>query len=301
MPRVLITQSAWTIIAREVSFFAKQNKEAIIYPLFGFIRKTDCLKAPWEMLTLDDIEYFIVTHAFAPPRELCDHSTVRAGFIFLSEEDQLKWQKAMEDWYQLWCQKFPTLEIGNVHSHQFARGNTWPSSGGESTDYYRIYKFWQHLTTRKLDTPLEIIICQAGYFGRAWKACCFGFDQTQSLISFGSAQIIKDDHPLVAEVLTRPFNLTSRGLFWKLEQIRQLPEEIESFDNYYFGWISCKIKLSETKYLFVNLPPSFPNCDYVLWQTLDIANKKWRSMKSLEIDGFNLQLKDIVEIAKETT
>lgn len=299
MPQVLITQSAWTVITKEVNFFARQNKEAIVYPLFGFVRSDNCLKAPWEMLALDDIKYFVVTHAFVPPREMCDHSTIQAGFMFSSEEDQDRWQKALENWYRPLCQRFPTLEIGNVHSHQFARYTTWPSSGGESTDYYRIYGFWQHLRTRKLDTPLEIIICRAGFFGRDWKACCFGFDQTQSLIPLDSAKIVADDDILVTDVLTRPFNLTSWGLFWKLEQRRQLPE-IESFDNYYFGWTSCKIKLAENKYLFVNLPPSFPDCDYILWQTLDVENKKWQQMKRLEISGFGLQLKDIAKMAKET-
>ena len=300
MPRVLITQSAWITIAREINFFAKQNKEAIIYPLFGFSRSADCLKAPWEMLTLDDLDYFVVTHAFAPSRDLCNHSTVSAGFRLLSKEDQVKWQTAITTWHQPLCQKFPTLEIGNVHSHQFARFRTWPSTGGESTDYYRLYKFWRHLRTRKLDTPLEIIVCQAGYFGRTWKACCFGFDTEQDIVSLGSAKIIADDHPLVAKVLTRPFNLTSQGLFWQLEQRRQLPE-IESFDNYYFGWQSCRIKLSENKYLFVNLPPSFPNCHYILFQTLEVESKSWNRMKRLAINGFNLQLKDIVKLAKETT
>lgn len=293
MPRVLITHSAWKIITREVSFFAKQNKEAIIYPLFGFIRKDDCLKPPWEMLTLDDIKYFVITHAFAPPRELCNHSTARAGFMLLSEEDQIKWQQAMESWYLPLCQKFPTLEIGNVHSHQFARRTTWPSSGGNSTDYYRIYKFWQHLRARKLDTPLEVIICQAGYFGWDWKACCFGFNQEQSLVSFGSASIIYDNHPVVSKILSVPFNLTLEGLFWKLEQRRQVPE-IESFDNYYFGWTSCKIQLSKSRYLFVNLPPSFPNCNYILWQTLDVENKQWGPMAKLPITGLDFQIKNLV-------
>ncbi|MDO8669515.1 MAG: hypothetical protein Q7K65_04435 [Candidatus Buchananbacteria bacterium] len=294
MPQVLITQSAWTTIAREVSFFDQQNKEAIIYPLFGFIRKDNCLKAPWTMLTLDDIKYFIVTHAFAPPRELCHHSVARAGFMLLSEEDEIKWEEALKAWYQPLCQRFPTLEIGNVHSHQFARYSTWPSSGGQSTDYYRIYKFWQHLRTRKLDTPLEIIICQGSYFRRIWRACCFGFGETQNIVSLGPAKIITDDHPLAAQILTPPFNLTSEGLFWKLEQSRKLPQ-IESFDNYYFGWISCKIRLAENKYLFVNFPPSFPSSNHVLWQTLDAEKKLWQPMKRLNVNGFNFQLTDLVK------
>src|SRR3989344_1531673 len=89
----LIAQSAWECIAGEVEYFATHpegSKEAIVYPLFGFLRRDQCLKAPWEMLELTDIQAFVVTHALAPPREYCNHTVMHAGFSFPTPEDEQK-------------------------------------------------------------------------------------------------------------------------------------------------------------------------------------------------------------------
>jgi len=36
--------------------------------------------------------------------------------------------------------------------------------------------------TKKLNTPLEIIICRPWPFSPTWKACSFGFDNRQQIV-----------------------------------------------------------------------------------------------------------------------
>jgi len=278
IPIFLITKSAWECITREVEYFAAHpqgSKEAIVYPLFGFLRRSRCVKAPWEMLGIEDIEAFVVTHALAPLREYCNHTETHAGFSFPTPQDEHVFTEAVGSWSEALCARHPTLEIGNVHSHQFARGFTHPS--GEGGDYTRIKRLLEHLRTRKLNTAPEVIVCKSRRKDAHWTACCFATDGAARIVYCGKAEIVSDEHPMARRVLAQPYDDMPEGADWEFEQRAALPQ-IESIDAFHFGWRAVRMRLDEARYLFVYLPPRFPDCRYVLHQTADSAKRTWGGM-----------------------
>lgn len=301
MAKVYITQSAWQTILEEVRYFARQgNREAIVYPLFGFIRSTECLKAPWEMLEQEDLDSFVVTHAHAPLRKFCAHTGVRAKFVFGNDEEKEEWEKDMSCWSQPLCDAYPSLEIGNVHSHPFAHFWTQPSSGSDQMDYARIYKLWQHLRNRKVNSPLEIILCRSFFGWEKWSACCFTFDAAQNIVSLGKAQIISNHDELAQAVLTIPYWKTTEGRQWEKWQRDNIPE-IEEIDRFYFGWSSVRIKRSESNYFFIHLPPQFPFAKSILGQHFDAQAKELSQAQKINVYGSNyrISLREIIQTFKQ--
>ncbi len=284
MPNVLISKSAWNIIECEIGHFAADgNKEAIVYPLFGFLRASQCIKSPWEPINLTDIDTFVVTHAFAPPREYCNHSQVRAGLQFPSPEVEERYENALQAWARQYTSQYPTLEIGNIHSHPFATGCTTPS--GIGGDYTRIYSLWQHMMTRGVNTALEIIVCRSKKTSQVhWIACCFGFDNGQKVVSLGAATIVSDSDSRVRKVLSRPFRELAQGPLWENAQRQNVPQ-LHTFRRASNGWIAIGAEVEGNRQLAVYLPPSFPNAPHVLYQTYDSAERRWSSMKLWRLQG----------------
>lgn len=286
MVKTLITKSAWQIITQEVEHFAYHtgaSKEAIIYPLFGFITKNT--KPIRKKINLGDIEYFIVTHAFAPPRELCDHHGARAGFLFNTSEEEEMIIKIVKEWSEKYIDIYPSLELGNVHSHQFATGKTSPSYGPHC-DVERVNMLWKHLSQYNLNTALEIIICKRSivrsilsyipFFPKPkhkWNACCFGFDTKQQIVDIGFAEIVSDNDERVKEILTIPFFRTKEGEKWSEKQKRKI-KNLGAISEFHWGWSSCRIEYDNNKLVYINFPPSFPYTRKIFYETYDPVTKQ---------------------------
>lgn len=295
MTRVLIAESAWKTIVDEVNFFAADgNKEAALYPMFGFSRTQECLKTAWEMLGLEDIEYFVITHAHAPMRKFCFHTPVRAWFKFANDEEQNEHANDIKQWSTTLFAQHSMLEIGNVHSHPFSTIWTQPSSGGVYGDYYRMREMWRQMQKRMVDTPLEVILTRKFFGKKEWSACCFGFDSNQRVVSLGSAEIVRDDDLRVANVLAVPFILTPEGGEWKEKQFQQL-SVLEAIDHYYFGWSTARVKIAENIFAFVHLSPQFQQGNEFLLQLANPETKQWTTMErvSFKSEAGNFSLFDI--------
>lgn len=273
---VYIARSAWEVIIKEVNFFANHKngqKEAVVYSFFNFVRSRECVKAPWEMLELEDLNCFVVTHAHAPMREFCNHTQFLGEFIFSNEEERQIWEQDIDSWKnRIWI-NCPNLIIGTVHSHPFAVGHTYPSKG-ENGDYTRIYKYWNYSKSCNINTPLEIIICKPSKGKKEWKACCFGFDKKQKIICFDDIKIIEDNDSIIRHALQKPFVLRRDGVEWEKKQ----SEVIDRVERSFFG-TSYRIKLDEKNFLLVHLPYSFPSKDNVLFQVFDSELKTWSKMQ----------------------
>jgi len=281
MAKTLITQSAWQIITREVKHFAYHpdgSKEAIIYPLFGLLFKNK--KPIRKKIELNDIEYFVVTHAFTPPRELCNHHKTSAGFLFKNHQEEIKIVNLVETWSSQYTDIFPTLEVGHVHSHQFAIGKTRPSKD----DYDRTHNLWKYLSqNRNLNTALEIIICQSPISSlcRKWNPCCFAFDKKQKIIDLGSAEIVPDNDKRVKEVLTIPFEEKKIGKIWELIQKKTIKNlDLRKND---WGWNMVRIQYAENKFAYIYLPPSFPDTKKVFYETYDENTEKLEKFQEWQI------------------
>lgn len=282
-PKVLITDRAWRVITREIDHFVSHpggETEAIVHPLFGILPSARRLKAPWETLELEDLSYFIVPFAAPPPRKFCDHSAYRAGFRFNNREEREELLKVVNSWSLALCEKYsPALELGYVHSHQFATGWTSPSG----VDYGRVLSLWRYLSgtpSLNLNTALEIIICRRGRwsFRGRWKACCFAFDQYQSFANLGEADIVPENDPRVLKLLTRSYPRRKLGLAWEKHQKKLLPQ-IEAVDEFHFGWRTFRINCGGSRYLFVHLPPSFPRVYDMPYQLFYADTNEWSAMR----------------------
>jgi hypothetical protein len=299
MAKVLIAESAWQKIIEEVNFFAADGgREAIIYPLFSLTRKSECMKATWEMLGLEDIDYFVVTHVHPPLRKFCVHTPVRAKFSFASSDEEQEFQADVQGWVQENFSKYPLLELGNVHSHPFSVLWTRPSSGGDQMDYARIHKMWQHMRQKRfVDTPLEIILCRNFFFRQSWKACCFGFDKTQEIVTLGKAEIISDDDVRVRNALSVPFVVLPEGISWQKQQLAEVPE-IQSIDKFCFGWSTAAIKLDDRRNVFMHFSPQYPKDCSALVQMEDVAEGIWSPMRRITTEDAReaLSIKKILNI-----
>lgn len=298
MPKVFIGESAWRAITREISHFADMSfvgKEAIVYPMFGYFRKDACLKAPWEMLELKDLDCFVVPFASPPPREFTNHTSYHAGFRFKSPEERIRFEQIMGGWSGFLDEKYyPMLRVGNVHSHQFATKKTWPSSGGSQMDEARILDMRDDLKGEGLDTALEIIICKAGFKKGEWVACCFGLDHNQQIVDLGYAEIVPDHHPLIGKLLASHYTKTRLGQRWEERQKKILPgiEDIKTFNS---GWRSFAINFLASGFVYIHLPPTFPRCDFVLHQAFYPKAKLWGRMRRWrkKDHNFRFNLRDI--------
>lgn len=299
MAKVLIAQRAWRTIIEEVNFFAADGgREAIVYPLFSLVRKAECMKATWEMLRLEDIDYFVVTHVRPPLRKFCVHTPVRAKFSFASSEERQEFQSDIHGWVEENFSKHPLLELGNVHSHPFSVFWTRPSSGGDQMDYTRIHGMWQHMRQKRfVDTPLEIILCRKFFGIRLWDACCFGFDEAQKIVALGKAKIISDNDARVQKALSVPFISLPEGSLWRKQQLAEMPE-IQSIDKFCFGWSTAAVKLDDRKNVFVHFSPQYPNDCSVLVQMEDVSTGTWSPMRRITMENTSeaLSVKKILNI-----
>ena len=296
MTTVLITQSAWSVITREISYFAdlQKGKEAVVYPLFGWLRAEDCLKPFWENLELEDLDYFIIPYAFAPPRKYARHSGARAGFSADTEEEKQEFIRMLNSWRDNIKADFPNLELGYVHSHWFAKGWTWPSHG-KDCDYPRIHGLWQDLLKVNLNTPLEVILCRRWGFMRRWKACSFGFDQKQRVVSLGEAKIVSDHDYRVRKLLTRPYDMTTEGVQWEEREGKSFVDGLRPQRNFY--GTTYLIKQENGRHITFHFPYYFPNTDKILYQLYDPNNKTWEKAKAFPITKglFNLNIFEVVQ------
>jgi hypothetical protein len=300
LPGVLIARTAWELIMKEVEFFDSSpggSQEAVVYPVFGFLRREDCKKPPWEMLEISDISCFVVTHVFVPPREYCIHTKASAGFSADANGSSHVFDQ-VNVWANEMFRKFPTLERGNIHSHPFARNWTRPSK----TDRTRVQSRLEVIRKRFLNAAVEIIICKNIDDGCGqWKACCFVLnDANGPFISLGKAEIVDDtDHRLRAVLSPGYRNVTPSGIEWEQKQFLET-DGIEAFQSFYFGWTSVRIRMTDDCFIYIHLPPSFPICERILFQLVDPVKRRWGEMKIWESEaiGFELSLSDIIEYVK---
>lgn len=291
-PCVCIARSVWSAVVGEVEHFASLPTgltEAAVYPMFGFARRPSCLKPPWSMIELDDIESFVLTHAFVPPRGQCAHTMTRVIFVDSPDGAPPVFQQ-VQIWADEVFQAHPRLDLGNIHSHPFARGWTQPSG----TDRGRVIACLQSNRGRSLNVGLEIILCKDVSSPDGWKACCFALsDEGSPFQSLGSAEIVDDGDERVISMLSSRYRDLPDGIGreWEDRQRSNL-EGLELFQDFPFGWSGARVRLGEGAYFLVYFPPSFPAADAVLYQSADSVNRVWGEMKRWVIgrDGFALDL-----------
>lgn len=297
IPKVLIARSAWKQIVREVEYFhslPEGSCEAAVYPAFGFRRRENSRKSPWEMIGIEDIDYFGISNIYVPERNLCAHT--KRSVRFISEPDgRCPTIEAVNTWIRELSADHPAMELGNIHSHQFAKNWTRPSS----VDKDRIVTRLAHLRTRHLGLALEVIICQAPDTGYGpWRACCFVLcDETASFQPLGPATIVDDEDARLHALLSGHYqSLIPGAQEWERRQ-RESIGGLEEFQRFDFGWTSVKIALRQDRYLFIHLPPTFPQPGTVLYQTADRIRRSWGEIRAWKSDahGFDLELNDIVK------
>lgn len=298
-PEVLITESAWVAILDEINSWASQHKEGALYNLFGFQRAYRCFKPPWKMLELDDIDYFVVPYVWPLPHKFWDNGTTHVRLRLANDEEATEFSNQVDAWAEN-VDPYQRFEFGCIHSHPFGYGRTWPSSGGEETDFPRIFRMWEHLyKQRNLNVAIEIILSRSLDASKQWTACCFAFfvsDGKKKIMYLGEAEIVPDNDRRVQRILCIPYRSQPMGAEWEEWQMASISglKEIHEYD---FGWISYEIEYKAGQYLFIHLPPSFPATDRVLFQTFDSAKD---SCGIMEVwykfdDGFDFQLLDIVK------
>jgi hypothetical protein len=304
MALIYITRSAWQKAVAEVEFYAndpKGSKEAAMHAMFGFKRKDCSWKMPWEILDLSDIQYYLITHVWVPPRKYTKHKATSVNFVFKNEFELEDFKIQFNLWKNPLASRYPALDIGYIHSHQFATGFTMPSGLNVKgkTDYSRVYPFWQQMRNRGLDAVPEVIFCKSRKKDSDWEACSYIFDSENKFKYQGYIEIIPDDDPKVDEILCRSYSSLPGGSLWRWRQNTQLSDCIEH-GKYNFGWQGFQIRYLENNILYVLLPPNFPNCNSVLYKTFNEKGNYWSSTKlwPKKEFGFRFQLRDLVDFVK---
>ena len=289
---VYIADDVWQKIVEEADYFGKDDIEASLYLMFWFAKKQTFPKPPWAKIEIEDIEYFAVTHGFVIPRVLCSHETGRIGYRYDDAASKEEIDRMVNSWSKRLVKKHQTLEVAGIHSHPFSQGRTWPS--GIDYNIMREYKLNQR---RCLAAVPTLILCRSNDEKEKWKACCFTFDRFEKVLFLGYAEIIPANDQKIRRVLSKSFHEKPSGYFWENRQ-KKMTGFIE-IEKSFFGWHIFKTRLGSSIALFVYLPPDFPDCGNVTYQTYDLVGKTWSDIRFYP-KGSGLFGFDIAEIVKTT-
>lgn len=227
-PDVLVPWDTWTIITTELSRVAPA--EAVMLPLVSLERN---LEAPHPCVTtpLRGLEAVVLNEVLTVPPQLQRNSL--ANVAVLPGADAI-----LDGLIQDACRARPALRVvAHLHSHPFARGNTWPSS----TDIHgHMRPLWRKAQQEGVDTTFSFIACRASR-GEGWMLQGFALDGG-NVVDLGMARVVEPTHRLV--VHARLPNARLRGLAGLVRRWRKQAHGLNAqvaVDPLMDGWTRLRV------------------------------------------------------------
>lgn len=266
--RVVVAQSCWNAIELELERVAPL--EAVLLPLVAIDHRC----APCAPIALADIETLAIAEVRAVPRELQHNTLVRVAALPRSDA----WADAI---VLPLVRRHPRLRAAAyLHSHPFAHGRTWPSSGDIGG---HMLPLLARNAACNLDASFSFIACRAG---GGWRLPCFAVGADHRVVEVGDAEVVDDADPVIgrARALRPPRfwlarwrrGLRARGLAVQLDEL---------FD----GWRRARIALSSDRTLVVLFPLAFPEEPPQYF----VVDHRTRTSRRLSLE-FSLDAKEVL-------
>jgi hypothetical protein len=249
-PRPLITSFAFRQVVRELDRVAPN--EGILVPLVSLTPR-DPEMNPCAPIRLEAIANVLIAAVVLVPRERQVNQGTRVSVR--AETDDVVNEKI-----ERLVRRFPRLRAcAHLHSHPFARGRTWPSSGARCDYDGHMLPQLETNTEAGLRTSFSFIACHT-LDGRGWLLQCFALDERKQIVDLGFTEVLADDKPIVLRALTPA--LTSRPVahsilrHWLAETRRRGLHA--AADELFDGWQRLVVRLDADRTLVALVPIGFP-------------------------------------------
>ncbi|MFH1807926.1 MAG: hypothetical protein ABIJ09_04235 [Pseudomonadota bacterium] len=251
LPRMEIGRQVWRRVARELDRVAPA--EGLAVPLLALTPR-DVQRNPCTTLRLEDLEVVTIARAVLVPPELQRNHLMSVRALGSADE------RVNREVVGLGL-RYPRLRpAGHLHSHPFARGNTWPSSGLSGDIDGHMRPLLVHNSDAGVEVSFSFIACR-DQTGQSWVLQAFSLDGSGQVHDLGPCQVVEDE-ALIARGLFTPGTERQpllRGLWqcWVRDLRRQgwacrCATLLE-------GWQRCIVEMGQGLCAVFLLPIDFPD------------------------------------------
>jgi hypothetical protein len=215
--RAVIARSAWEALSAELDRVAPA--EGIALPLVALRSAVP----PWRSRGLSAIDALIVPRVLRVPAALQENSALRVSVLPSTDA-------AMQRDVAAHVARHPRLRVAAyLHSHPFAHGSTWPSSG----DYHgHMLPLLAQNRASGVDTAFSLIACRAR---AGWALQCFALDG-ERVVDCGLMEAVGDEDEAIRFALSGPLDKPARAMLRQLcRRERRAGRDVRStdlFDGY---------------------------------------------------------------------
>ncbi len=248
--RIKIGASCWRQVTTELN--RTFPLEGVALPLVGLIpRRADF--NPCATMELQDIRTVVLARVVLVPGELQVNQYARVGV-------RSRTDRVVNREVERLTRRFPRLRAcAYLHSHPFAHGSTWPSSGCRGDYEGHMLPLLRRNRDAALNTSFSFIACRGERGG--WRLQGFALGGDERVVDLGFAAVVPDDDPELGYPLRRPriWRPPYRQVLrrWRRELKRaRLPFV---YDELFDGWQRCVIEAGPDRALVILLPMDFPD------------------------------------------
>ncbi|MBN2499023.1 MAG: hypothetical protein JXR96_30820 [Deltaproteobacteria bacterium] len=191
--QVHIAAACWRQIREELD--RVYPAEGLAIPLV-WLRLRAGRRNPCAPVRLADIRGLVVARAVLVPPELQVNSAARVAVIRDATDALVNRE------IERLVQAHPRLRAcAYLHSHPFARGRTWPSSGLDCDYEGHMLPLLRRNRHCNLETAFSFIACRSRSDPAGWKLQAFALDDQQRVVDLGFARVLDDGSPRLRPAL----------------------------------------------------------------------------------------------------
>ena len=225
-PAVRIRRSSWSTIQAELNRVAPA--EGLAVPLVHLSRR-QADADPCAPLSLVDLDGILIADVVLVPAGLQHNLPYRVRVQAHTDQRVNRKLQARLD-------RHPRLRAcAYLHSHPFARGDTWPSGGDL---HGHLWPLLERNTQAGLELSLTFLACRDSG-AQGWKLQAFSLSRDGVTRNLGFARPVMDDSPAVRAALRGP--LHARAAFLKLmfrfRQALRLRRLVYRTEELFGGWL----------------------------------------------------------------
>ncbi len=246
---IKISASCWRRVTAELD--RTYPLEGVVLPLVGLLpRRVDA--NPCAAMELEDLRAVVLARTVLVPHHLQVNAHARVGVLQQTD-------RVINREVERLTRRYPRLRAcAYLHSHPFAHGSTWPSSGCRGDHDGHMVPLLRRNRRAALNTSFSFIACMGQ---NGWRLQAFALDDREQVVDLGFAQVVPDRDPDLRHTLRRshlgaaPLRSVLRRWRRELRRARLRLRDEELFD----GWRRWIINLGRDLAAVVLLPMDFPD------------------------------------------
>lgn len=244
---ITISESCWARVTAELD--RTYPLEGVLVPLVALVPARRDF-SPCSTMTLEDIRAVVIARAVLVPEDLQVNQYARVGVRAHTD-------RVVNQEIERLTTRYPRLRAcAFLHSHPFAHGSTWPSSGCRGDHEGHMLPLLRRNRDAALDTSFSFIACM----GAPWKLQGFALDRDERITDLGFASVVPDEDPRIRSSL-QPSHLTRSPMRHVLRRWRRQLKRARlpcRRDELFDGWQRWVIEAGGHLAVVVLLPMDFP-------------------------------------------